>query len=130
LFNGTTRANSIRLKNFAVSCGVVLGFLAASGAVWAQLAPPNEQGVTMGHWHAIVRDVDAAKKFWALFGATPLTIDGTAVMKLPGVFIFLNQGAPTGSTMVTSLNHVGLRVSNGKQLRDALKMAGRQVRPR
>jgi len=90
----------------------------------AQLAPTNERGVTMGHWHSIVLDVEASKKFWMLFGAEPITIDGTAVMKLPGILIFLTQGTSTGSTMGTSLNHVGLRVSNGKDLKDRLKAAG------
>jgi hypothetical protein len=90
----------------------------------AQLAPPNERGVTMGHWHAIVPDVEASKKFWMLFGAKAITIDNTVVMKLPGVLIFLTLGTPAGSTMGTSLNHIGLRVSNGKQLKDLLKAAG------
>jgi hypothetical protein len=95
----------------------------------AQLAAPNGKGVTMGQWHAIVRDVDASRKFWMLFGATPITIDGTAVMKLPGILIFLTQGIPAGSTMGTSLNHVGLRVSNGKELKDRLKAAGVKADP-
>ena len=30
----------------------------------AQLAPPNEAGVTLGHFHLIVKDVDAQKHFW------------------------------------------------------------------
>jgi hypothetical protein len=95
----------------------------------AQLAAPNDRGVTMGQWHTIVRDVDASKKFWMLFGAQPITIDGTAVMKLPGILIFLTQGAPVGSTMGTSLNHIGLRVANGKELKDRLKAAGVKLDP-
>jgi hypothetical protein len=89
----------------------------------AQLAPPNDKGVTMGQWHTIVRDVEASKKFWMLFGAQPINIDGVAVMKLPGILIFLTPGMPMGSTMGTSLNHIGLRVSNGKELKDRLKAA-------
>ena len=46
----------------------------------------------MGHWHAIVPDMEASKKFWMLFGATPIMIDDTVVMKLPGVLIFLTLG--------------------------------------
>jgi hypothetical protein len=30
---------------------------------WAQLLPPNGAGVTMGHVHLNVRDVEANKKF-------------------------------------------------------------------
>ena len=70
---------------------VVLWPLAAS---WAQLEPPNELGVTMGSIHLSVRDVEANKKFWALMGGTSLQIDGTEVMKFPGVFVFLTPGTP------------------------------------
>jgi hypothetical protein len=104
-------------------------FLAASALLLpvcshAQLAPFNDRGVTMGHWHAIVPDVQAAQRFWMLFDAKPVMIDNTVVMKLPGVFIFLTQGSPVGPTAGTSLNHVGLRVSHGKQLTDSLRAAG------
>ena len=51
---------------------------------------PNSAGVTLGQWYTIVRDVDASKRFWALLGATPLKqVDGTDVMKIHGVLIFL-----------------------------------------
>jgi catechol 2,3-dioxygenase-like lactoylglutathione lyase family enzyme len=55
---------------------------------------PNESGVTMGHLHLNVRDVEANKKFFALLGGTPLEIDGTQAMKFPGALIFLTPGAP------------------------------------
>ena len=60
----------------------------------AQLLPPNQAGVTMGHVHLTVRDVEANKKFWTLLGGTPLKIDGTEVVKFPGVFVFLTPGTP------------------------------------
>jgi hypothetical protein len=44
---------------------IVLWPLAASRA---QVLAPNEAGVSMGDWHTIVRDVEAAKKFWILMG--------------------------------------------------------------
>jgi hypothetical protein len=68
---------------------VVLCFPAAS---WAQLYPPNDKGVTMGHVHLILRDVEASKKFWTMMGGIPLKIDGTDVMKFHGVFVFLTPG--------------------------------------
>lgn len=78
-------------KVIAILCLGVLWFPVAS---WAQLQPPNEMGVAMGHVHLNVRDVEANKKFWGLMGGTPLKIDGTEVMKFPGVFIFLTPGMP------------------------------------
>src|SRR6266849_2104905 len=123
---GKPRVKKMPLRSELLSQSALL--LAASMLLpvcsQAQLAPPDERGVTMGHWHSIVPDVEASKKFWMLFAAKPITIDGTAVMKLPGILIFLTPGTPAGSTMGTSLNHVGLRVSNGKELKDRLKAAG------
>ena len=71
-----------------------LALLYAPAALWAQLLPPNELGVTMGHVHLNVRDVDAHKKFWTLVGGTPMKIDGTEIFKFPGVFYFLTPGNP------------------------------------
>jgi catechol 2,3-dioxygenase-like lactoylglutathione lyase family enzyme len=69
-------------------------FVLGSGLASAQLFPPNEKGVTMGHVHLTVRDMDGNKKFWALLGGVSLTIDGTDVMKFPGVFVFMTPGTP------------------------------------
>ncbi len=63
--------------------------LCPSSVLWAQLQPANEAGVTLGHFHTIVRDVAASEKFWTTLGGKAITIDKTRVMKFPGVFIFL-----------------------------------------
>jgi catechol 2,3-dioxygenase-like lactoylglutathione lyase family enzyme len=84
-------------------------------ALWAQLQPPNEAGVTLGHFHTIVRDVAATKKFWVSLGGKPLTIDGTEAVKFPGVFIFLTKGAPTGGSYGSVVNHVGFMVPNDEE---------------
>src|SRR5580704_16069733 len=67
-----------------------LCLLAASAAstfaplLFAQLAPPNDAGVSMGHIHLTVPDPDAQRKVWVdVLGATE-TKDG--LLKLPGVF--------------------------------------------
>jgi len=73
---------------------------------WAQLDPPNEVGVSFGQFHTIVRDIDATRKFWITLGGTPLKIDGTEVVKFPGVFVFLTKGNPTGGSFGSVVNHV------------------------
>ena len=72
----------------------------------AQLQAPNEAGVSFSHWHTIVRDVEATKKFWTTLGGTPIQIDGTDVMKFPGVFVFLTKGTPTAGSYGSVVNHV------------------------
>ena len=69
-------------KTLGILLLLVLWPLAASRA---RLLPPNAEGVSMGQWYTIVRDVDAAKKFWTLMGGTSIKIDGMDVIKFPGL---------------------------------------------
>ena len=85
------------------------------GTLWAQLEPPNEAGVAFGHFHTLVRDVDASRKFWITLGGTPLKIDGTEVVKFPGGFVFLTKGSPTGGSFGSVVNHVKFMVPDVDQ---------------
>jgi catechol-2,3-dioxygenase len=65
------------MKNISMTLRSLLIFAAAMFVVFAaapadaQLAPPNSSGVTMGHIHLFVKDVEAQKKFWtATMGGT------------------------------------------------------------
>jgi catechol 2,3-dioxygenase-like lactoylglutathione lyase family enzyme len=78
----------------------------------AQLAPPNDMGVSMGHVHLVVQDLDAAKKFWMTLGATPTKLGPNDVMKFPGVLILLRKGEPSGGTVGSVVNHFGFNVPN------------------
>src|SRR5581483_3490004 len=89
-----------------------LALLHLSSTCWAQLRAPNEAGVALGHWHTIVRDVDATKKFWTILGGTPMKIDGTDVVKFPGVFIFLTPGTPSAGSRGSVVDHIGFGVSD------------------
>ena len=93
----------------------------------AQLSPPNKMGVTMGHLHYLVRDVEANKKFWVTLGATPLARGSREVLMLPGLMIFLNQGNTSGGTEGSVVNHVGFRVPNVAQFMARMKAAGYKV---
>jgi catechol 2,3-dioxygenase-like lactoylglutathione lyase family enzyme len=90
-------------------------FLYPGSVSWAQLRAPNESGVALGHWHTIVRDVDATKKFWTILGGTPLKIDGTDVVKFPGVFIFLTPGSPSAGSRGSVVDHIGFGVLNPEE---------------
>jgi catechol 2,3-dioxygenase-like lactoylglutathione lyase family enzyme len=78
----------------------------------AQLASPNKTGVSMGHLHYVVKDVEANKRFWAALGGTPLASNDATVMKFPDVLVFLTQGESTGGTEGTIVNHVAFRVQS------------------
>jgi len=97
-------------------------------ASWAQVLPPNEAGVSMGHLNTIVRDVEATKKFWELLGATAIQVDGTVVMKTSGMLVFLTPGSPPpGGNRGTPMEHIGVNVRNAEQVIAKLKAAGVRV---
>jgi catechol 2,3-dioxygenase-like lactoylglutathione lyase family enzyme len=102
-----------------ISLVVALACLCFASVSWAQLQPVNEAGVTLGHFHTIVRDVAASEKFWTTLGGQAITIDKTRVMKFPGVFVFLTQGTPTGGSYGSVVNHVGFMVPNAQYLPSA-----------
>ena len=72
-----------------------LAFLAAVFAALpacAQLAPANGSGVTMGHIHLFVKDVEAQKKFWtAEMGGKVVQNGPLMLIQFPG-----GQADPSG----------------------------------
>src|SRR5262245_15293494 len=107
----------------------------------AQLMPANAAGISMGHVHLMVRDLEANKKFWSLLGGTPLKIDGTDVMKFPGVLVFLTPatalvgnrppealqticGCPPDGLEPGVLNHLGFLVKDYDAYIAKFKAAG------
>src|SRR5579863_10144602 len=75
----------------------------------AQLAPPNDTGVTLGHIHLVVKDVDAQRRFWtAMMGGTPVMNEQLAMIAFPGVFILFRQGEPTAPPAGSIVDHFGL----------------------
>jgi hypothetical protein len=98
--------------------GLIFSILFPAGATWAQLAAPNDAGVTMGHVHLVAQDVDAAKKFWLAMGATPVKLGANEAFKFPGVLILVRKGDPTGGSVGSIVNHIGFYVANIQQSLD------------
>jgi hypothetical protein len=106
----------------ALLCGVAL--MAAGGAsAFAQLAAPTSAGVSLGAVYYTVPDVAAHKKIWVdNFGAKPVKVGNTEMLKIPGVFIVLVQGQPgTGTPLV---NHLGIWAKDLNPTRAKLLAAG------
>ncbi len=114
----------------AMRIRLLLLSLAMASFAWtasAQLAPPNEKGVSMGHLHLVVQDVDAAQKFWMTFGGTAAARG--AGIKFPGVIILLRKGDPTGPAVGSVTNHVGYVVPNVAAAMAKWKAAGLNTEP-
>jgi len=95
-------------------------FLSGLTHLSAQLSPPNETGVSLGHLHYYVRDVEANARFWVALGGEVTRVDTTTVVKFPDVLVFLSPGESLGGTEGSVVNHVAFRV---KSL-DAVEAAG------
>jgi catechol 2,3-dioxygenase-like lactoylglutathione lyase family enzyme len=75
----------------------------------AQLAPPNESGVTLGHIQLVVKDVAAQTRFWTrMMGGTAVRNDRLDMIQFPGVYILLRQGEPSAPPAGSIVNHFGL----------------------
>lgn len=109
---------------------IAIAALALSFATptFAQLAAPNEAGVTMGHVHLNVKDAELHKKIWIdHFAATPVTREGFIGVKIPGMVILFRQQAPTGASEGTVMDHFGLKVRSLQDVLQRWRAAGYQV---
>jgi catechol 2,3-dioxygenase-like lactoylglutathione lyase family enzyme len=80
---------------------------------FAQLTPPNDHGITIGHIHLLSSDPDAQKRIWIEgLGAQPTKTGTLEMLRLPGVFIIINKAEPSGGSAGSTADHVGLSVKN------------------
>lgn len=102
------------------------GLAAAFGlAAHAQVLPFNEAGVTMGHHHLMVPDVDAQRRIWVdTLGGEPSGNPPLLFVKFPGVFLILSNGDGTDGTHGSALDHIAFDVSDLAGTRAKLAAAG------
>ena len=99
--------------------------LASSTPALAQLAPPNDIGVALGHIHVAVKDVEAHKPFWTtMLGGTLVTNGPLPLIQFPGIFVMLRQAEPTGPPAGSILDHFGLVYKDLAAARARWKAAG------
>src|SRR6185295_17650166 len=102
--------------------------LAIAAPAHAQLAPPNAAGITFGHVHLNVRDVDVHKKLWAEhFGGVVVQKGPLVAVKLPGMLIAFRQAESTGGSQGTVMDHFGFKVRNLAESLQAWRAAGLEV---
>ena len=107
---------------------LTLGLLLLASVGLAQTAPPNAAGISMGHLHLLVKDVQAHRKFWVdTLGGVPVKAGPMEFIKFPGVVVGLRQGEPTGGTDDSSVNHIGFKVKDLDGTKAKLTEAGGKV---
>jgi catechol 2,3-dioxygenase-like lactoylglutathione lyase family enzyme len=101
-----------------------LAILIPAHASWAQIAGPNDTGVSMGHVHFLVPDVEAAKTFWTAMGGVPGKLGPNDVFKFPGVLILVRKGDGTTPTVGSVVGHIGFHVPDTAAAMTKWKAAG------
>ena len=102
--------------------------IALAGSLGAQLAPPNEAGMRMGHVHLNVRDVEAHKKFWvSQVGAKAIRVGKAEGVEIPGLIVLFRKQEPTGTVAGGVIDHLGLKIRKLDELIARFKAAGSKV---
>jgi predicted enzyme related to lactoylglutathione lyase len=111
----------------AAACSLLI--VAATTLLSAQLAAPTSAGVALGAVYYTVPDVTAHKKIWVeIFGAKPVMVGKTEMLKIPGAFIVLTKGEPaTGNPLI---NHLGIWAKDLEPTRAKLTAAGIPTMPK
>jgi len=102
----------------------------SSSPAQAQLAPPDGNGLAMGHLHFGAKDVEGMNKFFVTLGGVPTQIRRDLI-EFPGVFVIVRQADPpsTGGTAGSTVNHIGFNVKNMQESRARWEAAGMQWEP-
>ena len=95
---------------------------------YPQLAPPNAAGISFGHVHLNVKDIELHKKIWVdHFGGVVVQEGTLTVVKLPNMLIALRQAEPSGGSEGTVMDHFGFKVRNIAEVLAGWRAAGYQV---
>lgn len=101
------------------------------GLAWpasAQLAPPNDAGVTFGHVHLNVSDLELHKELWVeQFDGELIERGPLVVVKYPGMLVLLREEAPTAPSASTVMDHVGFKVRDIETHLERWREAGHEV---
>ena len=95
---------------------------------YAQLAVPNDAGLTYGHVHLNVTDVELHKQLWVDHFGGVVTQKGPLVaVRLPNFLIALSAREPTGPSQGSVMDHFGFKVRNMEKFLAKWRAAGRTV---
>lgn len=106
---------------------LTLAFLFTSAGN-AQLASPNDSGVTFGHVHLNVSDIEEHKQIWVdHFNGKIVDRGSHSVIKLPNMMITLAEQKPTMDSIETAMHHFGFKVRRMDRFLDKWRAAGLKV---
>ena len=89
---------------------VVVLYLVLVQSAFAQIVQPNAAGVSMGHLHYFVEDVDANRDFWVALGGAAVPFAAGEIVKMPGVLVLISERASESGASI--VDHVAFRVES------------------
>lgn len=93
-----------------------------------QLAVPTAEGLTYGHVHLNVSDVELHQRLWVEhFGAEVVQKGPLTALKFPNMIILLRGNAPTMGSRETVMDHFGFKVRNIETFLAKWRAAGYEV---
>ena len=96
--------------------------------VYAQLAVPNEAGLTYGYVHLNVSDVELHKRLWVEHFGGVVVQKGTLVaVRLPGLLVALSGREPTAGSEGSVMDHFGFKVRSMENFLAKWRAAGYEV---
>ena len=105
--------------------------LSSSSPALAQLAPPNDIGVALGHIHLVVKNVETQKEFWTtMLGGTAVTERTAHADPVSRDLHHASAGRCHGSVGRIDRQPFRIRVQGSRRCARPLEGGGRQVRRR
>lgn len=91
----------------------------------AQLAVPDNNGLTYGHVELNVTDVELHKQIWTeFFGGTVVQKGPLTTVRLPNMLLVLTEAEPTMGSQQTTMDHFGFKVRDTAAFLERWEAAG------
>ena len=112
------------MRIFAALTMLATGAAALPNTTHAQLYATGP--VVNGHHHLNASDIEEHLRFWVgMLGGTPGTFaTGTQMILFPNALVFLRDQDANGSSIGSTVDHVGFSVTDLRALVDKLEAAG------
>lgn len=94
----------------------------------AQLAVPNAEGLTYGHVHLNVTDIDLHTRLWSEhFNGSVVRKGSLTTIRLPNMLVALAEREPSGGSRGTVMDHFGFKVRSMADFLAKWRAAGYEV---
>lgn len=102
--------------------------LTLAAPAYAQLAPPNKDGLTYGQVAINVSDLEVHKKLWVEHFEGQVVQKGpVTAIKFPGMLLILNKAQSSGGSQGTVMDHFGFKVKDVAAILAKWRAAGLEV---